>query len=209
MFGIQYSRGARKDYNQLDRLLRTVDPDYPQLSCYQHFHEIMCYILTPRCDPQTKKIIPPCREACLDFVEGCVTHFYSILPEIELLVGKNLSVMSKVDLLKLANCSYLPPANGIIPCFYKPVTCPAPPAVHNGFLLNVTNETARYPLGSVKEYVCQDGQERKGNSTITCLHSGQWSEIQECMYIDQNLISPLLIVVPLLIVPSVIFWQYL
>ena len=88
MFGNQYSRGARKDYNQLDRLLRMVDPDYPQFSCYKHFHEFMCYVLTPRCDPQTKQMVPPCREACEDFLEGCMTHFQPILPEIGLLVGK-------------------------------------------------------------------------------------------------------------------------
>ena len=71
--------------------------------------------------------------------------------------------------------------------------------------MNATNATTSYPLGSVKEYFCQDGQERTGNSTITCQHNGQWSEIPECMHMDQNSITPLLIVVPLLIVSFVIF----
>ena len=40
LFGNQYSQGSYKDYNQFDRLLRMVDPDYTQSSCYQHLHEI-------------------------------------------------------------------------------------------------------------------------------------------------------------------------
>ena len=40
LFRNQYSRGARKHYNLLDRLLRMVDPDYTQSSYYEHLHEI-------------------------------------------------------------------------------------------------------------------------------------------------------------------------
>ena len=150
-------------------------------------------------------MVPPCREACLDLLEACVYHFLPILPKLGVITGKKLSGISKDELLKVANCSYLPPVNGSTPCFYKPVNCPAPPTVQNGFLLNTNNVTTSNSLGSQEEYPCLDDYVLIGNVTVTYQHSGQWSEMPKCGSRDQNLISPLLIVVPLLIMAFGIF----
>ena len=200
LMGHQFIWKARSEFDKINRWLRVIDPDYLQFGCHQHFHEIMCYFLNPRSDPQTEQMIPPCREACLDFLHGCIAFIGKTVLRIRM-----TAKYSKID--NFLNCDYLPDANGTLPCFYKPVTCPAPPAVNKGFLLGTTNATTSYPLGSVKEYVCQDGHEWTGNnrSTTSCLHSGQWSEIPECIHTDQNSINPLLIVVPLFIVSIVMF----
>ena len=195
LIGHQNSRDAYKSHAMLDGFLRLVDPENPKLNCYQHFHELMCHIFTPRCDPQTEQMVPPCREAFLDFLAGCTTRLLSSLPEIGLVLGKNLTGISKVDLLKGVNFSYLPPANGSIPCLYRPVTCPAPPAVHNGFLVNSVNATRPYPLGSEQEYVCWNGDQMTGNNSVTCLYSGKWSSTS-CLH---KRMGPLPIVLPILI----------
>ena len=183
----------------MDKYLQIVDPDYPQFSCYQHLHEIMCYILSPRCDLQTKQMIPPCREACLDLVQGCFDRLNLSMPQINF---TDIEV-SPVDIV--ADCSYLPPTNGSIPCFYKPVTCPTPPIVNNGFRVNATNMTTLYPLDSVQEYVCQDECEIRGDSTVTRLYSGQWTEVPVCVKTTASSTSPIPVVLPILILPLVLF----
>ena len=138
LVGHQYSRDAHMYYNKLDSLYRFVDKDYPKFNCYQHFHEFLCHILSLRCDHQidgSAQMVPPCREACLDFLEGCVAHLISFLPKIKLITGKNFTNISEIDRQQMMNCNYLPMVNGTSPCFYDPVSCPAPPSMQNGYLL--------------------------------------------------------------------------
>ena len=182
----------------MDRYLQIVDPKYPQFSCYKHLHEIMCYILSPRCHPQTKQMVPPCREACSDLVQGCFVRVNLFMPQI------NFTDMKMPPFDLVANCSYLPPANGSLPCFYKPVTCPAPPNVQNGFRVNYSDTNTSYPLDSVQEYVCQDEYKIRGDSTVTCLYSGQWTEVPVCVNKRTSSMSPISVVLPILILPLVL-----
>ena len=34
--------------------------------CYQHLHEFLCDVVVPKCDPELKQVIPPCKEMCQD-----------------------------------------------------------------------------------------------------------------------------------------------
>ena len=183
-------------FRGLDRWLRVGDPNYPQSHFYQHFHETICYTLTPKCDPETEQIVPPCRETCLDFFQASIGHLSSIL-----LQSQMITTNSKLDDLDLqfADCSYLPDASGRLQCFYKPVTCPEPPDLTNGLLVNVTNYTRSYYLDSRLEYNCKDEYDMKGNSTVTCLYSGQWSMIPVCELKGDSHMGPLPIVVLILL----------
>ena len=194
LMGNQFSWDTRSDFNTMNRFLRAIDRDYLQFGCYQHLHEFICYTLNPKCDPQTKQIVPPCRETCLDFVQGCTAHFGQILLQTK--GNKKLQV---------ANCNYLLDANGTLPCFYKPVTCPPPPDITNGLLVNVINSTKSHYLGSRLEYICQDEYDMKGNGTVTCLYSGQWSVAPVCEPQRRSSMGPLSIVLPVLIVPLILF----
>ena len=40
--------------------------------CYKFQLEMLCYIFGPKCDVTRRVTIPPCRENCWDFVNGCL-----------------------------------------------------------------------------------------------------------------------------------------
>ena len=40
-------------------------------SCFQHGTEFLCYVVSNRCDPLSKQVIPQCREMCYDYLEAC------------------------------------------------------------------------------------------------------------------------------------------
>ena len=201
LIGHQFGYDTRNDFNTMDTWLKAIYPNYPQFGCYQHFHEIMCYILAPKCDPQTKQMVPPCREACLDFSQGCTTYFHQMLLQTKIFANE----AKKHKNTQVANCNYLPVANGTLPCFYKQVICPVPPDLANGILVNVINSTKSHYLGSRLEYICQDEYDMKGNGTVTCLYSGQWSVAPVCEQKGHSSMGPLSIVLPILIVPLTLF----
>ena len=88
----------------------------------------------------------------------------------------------------------------VSPCFYKPVTCDSPPDVTDGTrVLNATQKDL-YELHDVIQYACiNEALELTGNNSITCLHSGEWSDLPpRCNY--KKTLHPLLIVLPVLII---------
>ena len=87
--------------------------------CYQHAMELLCNIYMPKCDPESKEIIPPCREMCQDYFNACDS--------------------SDQDYI---NCSYLPSSNESLPCNDQTVTCSSPyPTVQDGTVsVNYTTE---------------------------------------------------------------------
>ena len=114
--------------------------------------------------------------------------------------------VTQSDIFNTVNCNYLPSVKGSIPCFYKPVTCPAPPAVKNGFLLNSTQSRKFYHLGATHQYICQGEHVVTGNSRVTCYHSGQWSQVPECnSRKNQYSVDPLAIILPIFLVIFVIY----
>ena len=83
------------------------------------------------------------------------------------------------------------------------MTCHGPPNITNA---KVSEANSTYTAKSEIKYTCHsDAFEMEGNSTSTCLYSGQWSGPPKCkpkkMTSD---IHPLVIVLPLFIIPFVI-----
>ena len=168
-------------------------------------NEVLCYVVLPKCDPVNNAVIHPCRELCQDMKDGCLDIFISLLRKASS-VKENLlvdwKVLAKREPSTWFNCNYLPSRYGSIPCFYTPVTCDAPPNVTNAVVVqyNRTHEAK-----TQTEYSCDsDKFQMEGNSTVTCLYSGQWSEPPQCVKTVKNGI-PLMIVLPVLIILVVLY----
>ena len=117
-----------------------------------------CRILYPKCDldEEITNITHPCKETCDQFFEACSEN---IMMGLNILhkMGSHFSRGWRIDKLsdvkdKLSNCSYLSSVNGLIPCFYKPVTCESPSNVTNARIINGVNEI--YIAMSRVEYEC-------------------------------------------------------
>ena len=111
---------------------------------------------------------------CLDFTNGCwkmlADFAHARSPDVDLRDTHSL------DIYTLSNCGYLPPLNGSIPCFYKPVMCDSPPEVTNGTrILNITQKDV-CQLHDVMQYACVNHTfEIRGTDFIKCQYSGEWS----------------------------------
>ena len=117
--------------------------------CYQHAVELMCNMYMLKCDPESKKITPPCREMCEDYLKGCDSAVRNYM-----------------------ECSYLPSSNGNIPCLNRNVVCSSPhPIVQNGNVSIKWMAERTYTA----EFSCNAGFVLEGNSTIVCMYSGEWS----------------------------------
>ena len=101
-YGVDVNLFGRQN-NHTDRWWSAIltDSKY-NMTCYQHRVEFLCYMFVSKCDPNSKRIIPPCREMCHDYKYGCYQ-------------GASF------------DCDYLPPLAGDVPCFYEPVWCKDPP----------------------------------------------------------------------------------
>ena len=172
----------------------------------------MLYFL-PKCDPLTKQVMHPCREMCWDFLEGCRKKFRDILDKIDMKSVHNSHTYLHLkfrEKSQLVNCDYLPPSNGNIPCFYKPVTCDSPPDVTNGTrILNATRKNT-YELHDVVQCKCVDETFKMiGNRSITCLYSGEWSHpTPKCKQRQINVLHPFYIVLPVLIISLMIYTSF-
>ena len=172
--------------------------------CYKYFNELMCYVVVPKCDQDTQQIIHPCKEMVYELKEACMDDFISFLGciyslEDELLVDWNY--LPEQWSTKLLDSDYLPSKDGPIPCLYKQVTCQSPPNVSNA---NVIMKNSRFTAKSEGEYMCQSGAfQMEGNSTSTCLCSGQWSEPPKCNARKTSNVHLLIIVIPWFIISFV------
>ena len=177
--------------------------------CYQHFKEFICYVFLPKCDVQKGQIIVPCEVTCDEMLDAC---FEDVQIYTEVLSRDKEDHKAKFFLTKLQNykynrsrifgCEYLPKKGGSIPCFHKPITCRAPPNVANAKpTVSIDNDS--YNVSSKIEYICES--ERfvlTGNNIVTCLNSGKWSVAPKCETLPM---SPLVIVLPVLIISCLIF----
>ena len=131
--------------------------------CYKFLLEMLCYIFGPKCDITRRVTMPPCRENCWDFVNGCL--------------GLVQKIAHKSDLKIFLNCDYLPTVGSDIKCFYKAVTCEAPPKIPHGKIEDGVISNGTYPLHSQLNIKCvNDTFVMKGNRTITCQYTGLWSK---------------------------------
>ena len=69
------------------------------------------------------------------------------------------------------NCDYLPSLNDGTPCYDNKEMCDRPLIVMNAFVF-VQNTKERTQIA---KYSCNEGYRLEGNSTITCLYTGEWS----------------------------------
>ena len=145
--------------------------------CYLHFIETACHILLPPCERRAAGlVIQPCKEACYDMLRICKHDHdpYWILGDFW-------------DF----DCDYLPSLEDGTLCFYKPVTCYEPPPVKHA---DKRKQRTPYPvftgnyyqsqlhnLDDVVTYVCHSGYKLIGNSNITCMNSGEWSALPQCL----------------------------
>ena len=170
--------------------------------CYKYVNQVLCYTVTPQCDPHKNQTIYLCREMCYEMIEACIDDWTSFLDVISISKEELMNDWKKVRKQHHSTwftCGYLPSKDGTIPCFYKPVTCGAPPNVTNGVAMN---STQNFTAGSIIEYSCQDETLHiEGNNTITCMHSGQWSDPPKCL--PKVAIHPLFIVISILTIPSI------
>ena len=202
LVGHQTEDEARSNMYGTHKILELLT-QFSDYNCCQHLDEILCYAFIPKCDPDTKRMVPPCRESCLDFSKGCLVNVLTESPRLKMLHPDFLENVTSSDIYNAINCQHLPPANGSTPCFYKPVSCPMPPNGQHKFLIN---DTKFYPLGATYDLICPDGHVVTGNNTVTCLPSGKWSKLPECrLREEQRSMGPLPIVLTIFIVTSVIF----
>ena len=212
--------GVRDWFNNFD-LLETMVASLSKhnlLECYAHLKELFCYVFFPKCDPVTKQAVHLCRETCLEVENSCKGVFLSLFHNIT-----SLSYVSSINWQYIINtgpsdwwnCSYLPSADGNIPCFFKPVTCGEPPNVPNAFLRMTTEMPSNvllrnksgssYNAMSTVKYSCRDETfQVLGNETVICLYSGKWSELPRCVKYSKG-ISPLAVVLPVFLLPVAIF----
>ena len=183
----------------------------PTGGCYKHMEEFFCRSFVPECDHVANLVIYICKETCLEFLYSCFNYLQRIF---SLYVTKKFRISKKItdkNILDLVNCNYLPSVNDPIMCYYEPVTCDPPPNVANARMINRTESNGTYLAMAQVEYECLNETFRmEGNSTVTCLYSGEWYKIPQCLKrnnksLKGSNLNPLNIVLPLLILPLLPF----
>ena len=99
--------------------------------------------------------------------------FYSYFKRVNLEISRN-NAHRKIS--NLVDYNYLPSVHDQF-LFYKPVTCDPPPNATNARIINGSEHDGNYLAKVHVEYECVDETfQIEGNSTVTCLYSGLWSE---------------------------------
>ena len=191
-------------YMDLKHSYPYISSQLPTGGCFKHRKEVLCQILFPRCDHISNQVIPICKEMCSIFLNSCLTvlkpAFYSVLKTTKYEKWKKYADRNISDEI---DCNYLPSVNDPIPCYYKPVTCDTPPNVTNARIINGSEHDRSYLANFQAHYECVDKTfQMEGNSTVTCMYSGFWSETPRCSSVpDSSSTNPLLFVFPILIIP--------
>ena len=153
----------------IEYLFEVLDSFKFPLDCYVYLEEFACNIYFPKCDSESQTITVPCRETFEELHKGCATSSAMI----ENLVNTFFDSYYN---------EYLPPQDGNIPCFYKPVICGPPPNATDTVITGGLNESGIYYGGSELQYSCADESLAiSGNNTVTCLYSGFWSPLPVCV----------------------------
>ena len=152
--------------------------------CYKYQEQIVCYLLFPECI-NIHRMKTLCREGCTDFIDACIDDLLFILRNVTIYDHKPKVLKEKLESVTLnsANefCNYLPSVNSTVPCFYEPVICGSPPKVKNAAIMqNNININKTYLLHTKFTYLCKNETQIRGNNTIACMRSGQWSKPPLC-----------------------------
>ena len=180
------------DINSLDRSLSILNTyeslityftsQLPTGSCHKHFKEIFCRILIPECDPIVNQVMHICKETCSEFLQSCL-KLWSLAHDS---IFKKWKKKPQPNISEVLDCNYLPSVNDLIPCYYEPVTCDAPPNVTNARIINEIILNVTYRAMSQVQYEClNETFQMEGNSIVTCLYSGQWYKIPKCESMGQ------------------------
>ena len=169
--------------------------------CYKYLNELACRIAYPECIPIKKQVIHICKDTCNEILEGCFEKAMSTLQKIKKSgLPSSWRWREPINLRQEVDCDYLPSLNGPVPCYYKPVMCDPPPNVTHARIINGFQYNGTYLAKFQIEYECVDETfQMEGNSTVTCLYSGFWSETPRCSSVSST--NPLIFVLPLLILP--------
>ena len=141
------------------KLFRTLDPLVLE-NCYQHMLLVLCKSLFHDCIGDS--IYLPCRQMCIDFVNGCK----------DTLERWNQKI----------TCGNFQPSLDPNVCLYKPVVCPSLLDPDHGLVVNEGQN-----LSDIAKYECNPGYELEGPSVRRCLHSGEWNGTEPlCLMYREN-----------------------
>ena len=123
---------------------------------------------------------------------------------------RNLRKDAHRNILDFLDCNYLPSVNDPVPCYYQPVTCDPPPNVTNARIINGFQYNGTYLAKFQVEYECVDETfQMEGNSTVTCLYSGEWYKLPKCLKRKSETLNLLINVLPLFIANILHFYNYM
>ncbi len=215
MIGVTNTNQFKIYAGVLESFLVLLHADKQKLvQCHAHLEEIMCYLFAPKCDASTKQVTQLCSEMCFDMIEACMSIGHKLFAKIiasqsgDLNKGNHMTEQKIISLAANSSCAYLPSRfDESHTCFYKPVVCSAPPnSVSNTVLSDhhlAANQSENFPAKCTTEYSCASEKfQMRGNSTVTCLFSGKWSDLPECLALAS---SPLAIVLTILAIPLAVF----
>lgn len=195
-FSVQNLVGELGDVYQIDqnaKLLSRIEDLFLFVNVrladlYQYYQELKCRILIPECHVEKEVVIHPCQEMGFDFLASFQEKIDS---------GNDFGIIPEDRIFSyLFNASYLPSSNGSIPCFYKPVLCAGPPVVAYA---KPEQDGHEFPAKTTLKYSCVDTFVLEGNSTVTCLYSGNWSRPPVCTAPGSDLVAILVPVVSVLV----------
>ena len=173
-------------------MLSYISSQSPTGGCYKHMQKFFCRVFLPECDQVENRQIHICKETCFEVVHSCVKKWEPVFLLEEMKKTAHLNVSYALD------CNYLPSVSDPIPCHYRPVTCDAPPNIINARIINGSGLNRTYLAKSKVKCECLNTTfQMEGNSTVTCLYSGEWSETPKCETKNESNLNPLSIVIPL------------
>ena len=173
--------------------------------CYKHLDKIKCFVFLPKCDLHTKQMIPPCKEACLDFMDACFNDVLYVLKKSTSSQMGVFNLNTKLQNSSLSgdqflDCNYLSSVAESFPCFFEPVTCNHPPNATNADLQNVTELNDTYLVHSKVVYLCQPGTYMIGANSVQCQYDGNWTQPPICEKITRHSNNLIRTLFPILIV---------
>ncbi len=181
--------------------------------CHAYLEEILCFLLAPKCDPATKQIVHLCKEMCFEMMEAC---YEKVFDRYKIMTSQPGNLAIRKDLIEdgvlikhtNSSCGYLPSRQSSThTCFYRPVFCRTLPGTESNLVAKRVdisgNENRTYPARFTVDFSCASKKfQMKGNSTVTCLYSGKWSDSPECVV---PVAGPVPIVLSVLAIPMIIF----
>ena len=182
--------------------------------CHQHFEEILCIFLLPRCHKNRQDVMFLCKQMCLDILKGCIKNLVALNKTYS--AWSHNAFLKSIETVEDVNwlCAHFPSYNGKDTdpnCFYKPAECTQPPVVSNAkgssfssSHTDVNNDGKKmFRQNSTFTYQCSDESHIfDGENTTTCLYSGEWSKPPTCVLKAK---SALPVTVVILLFPSAVF----